>query len=157
MRARAGKASVYRRWPSKGQLVLDAVTRMGHREVALDELPDTGTFRGDIMALIRPEAVDDGARRLTVMAGLTSTLAADVTGLAEAVHAASTEPWVVANRTLIQRAIDRGEVRVAVDVDTPTHVVPSMAAYRVAIERKPVDREFLVSVIDGVLLPALGL
>ena len=32
-----------------------------------------------------------------------------------------------------------------------------MAAYRVLILRKPVDREFLVSLIDGVVLPAVGL
>jgi AcrR family transcriptional regulator len=41
VRAKAGKATVYRRWPSKGQLVLDAITRMGHQEVDLDRLPDT--------------------------------------------------------------------------------------------------------------------
>jgi hypothetical protein len=32
-----------------------------------------------------------------------------------------------------------------------------MAAFRTLIERKPVDRDFLISLIDGVLLPALGL
>jgi hypothetical protein len=32
-----------------------------------------------------------------------------------------------------------------------------MAAYRTLVQRKPVDRDFLVSIIDGVVLPALGL
>jgi hypothetical protein len=48
-------------------------------------------------------------------------------------------------------------VRFAVDVETLSQVIPSMAAYRVAVERKPIDRDFLVTVIDGVFLPALGL
>lgn len=156
-RAKAGKATMYRRWASKGQLVLDAISRMGQQEVDLDELPDTGTIRGDLLALTGPELAGAGERRLKVMAGLTSMLASDQTGLAEAAHAASTEPWVWVNRILIQRAIDRGEVRVAVDVDTLAQVVPSMAAFRVAIERKPIDLDYLRRLIDGVLLPALGL
>jgi hypothetical protein len=32
-----------------------------------------------------------------------------------------------------------------------------MASHRTLMLRKPVDREFLISVIDGVLLPAVGL
>ncbi|MCU1599238.1 MAG: AcrR family transcriptional regulator, partial [Glaciihabitans sp.] len=36
-------------------------------------------------------------------------------------------------------------------------VTPSMAAYRVLILRKPVDRAFLISLIDGVLMPAVGI
>lgn len=156
-RAKAGKATMYRRWASKGQLVLDAISRMGQQEVDLGQLPDTGTIRGDLLALTGPEVSGAGERRLKVMAGLTSMLASDQTGLAEAAHAASTEPWVRVNRILIQRAMDRGEVRVAVDVDTLAQVVPSMAAFRVAIERKPIDGDYLSSLIDGVLLPALGL
>ncbi|ASO20451.1 AcrR family transcriptional regulator [Actinoalloteichus hoggarensis] len=157
VRAKAGKATVYRRWPSKGSLVVDAIARLGRREVGLDELPDTGTIRQDLRALFRPEMLQDGERRFRVMAGLTSLLVSDRSGLAQAAHAASTEPWVTVNRTLIQRAIDRGEVRVAADVETLAQVVPSMAAYRVVVERKPIDPDFLIAVIDGVLLPALGL
>ncbi|MFG7940506.1 TetR/AcrR family transcriptional regulator [Streptomyces cacaoi] len=156
-RAKAGKATMYRRWPSKEHLVLDAVTRMGQREVDLDHLPDTGTVRGDMMALISPETVADGERRLQVMAGLATLLTADPTGLAQAVHTASIEPWISVNRTLIQRGVDRGEVRGHVDIDTLARTIPSMAAYRVAMERKPIDADFLVTLINGIILPALGL
>jgi len=56
----------------------------------------------------------------------------------------------------MRRAQERGEVSPGADIDTIAMVSPSMAAYRVLILRKPVDREFLVSLIDGVILPALG-
>jgi hypothetical protein len=58
---------------------------------------------------------------------------------------------------LMRRAIDRGEISPDCDIETLSLVVPSMAAYRVLILRKPVDRAFLESLIDGVLMPAVGL
>src|SRR5690242_2947994 len=46
--ARASKATVYRRWPSKAELVLAAFIE-GVRQVAV--APDTGTLRGDLLRL----------------------------------------------------------------------------------------------------------
>src|SRR6201991_2148874 len=46
--ARASKATLYRRWPTKAELVLAAFVE-GTRQVAVD--PDTGTLRGDLLAL----------------------------------------------------------------------------------------------------------
>ncbi|MCU1528622.1 MAG: TetR family transcriptional regulator, partial [Frondihabitans sp.] len=51
----------------------------------------------------------------------------------------------------------RGEIPADVDVETLSMISASMVSYRVMILRKPVDRDFLVSLIDGVLLPAVGL
>ena len=53
-RAKAGKATLYRRWPSKAELVIDAVACMKAGDLDLDDLPDTGTLRGDLVAMIRP-------------------------------------------------------------------------------------------------------
>ena len=46
--ARASKATIYRRWPTKAELVLAAFVE-GTRQVAVD--PDTGTLRGDLLRL----------------------------------------------------------------------------------------------------------
>lgn len=154
VRARAGKATVYRRWSSKSDLVLDAVARMKRNQVDLDRLPDTGTLRGDLVALMGPETMVEEGYKLTVMAGLVSMLSHH-TGLADVVNAAIHEPWVEVHRVLIQRAVDRREIPASTDIETVAEVMPSMAAYRVLIQRRPVDRDFLVSLIDGVLLPAL--
>ncbi len=154
VRAKAGKATVYRRWSSKEELVLDAVARMKRSQVDLGRLPDTGTLRGDLVALIKPQSIAEGQHRLKVMAGLTSMLSHDP-GLAEAVNTVVNEPWVDAYRVFFQRAIGRGEIGIPTELEMLLQVVPSMAAFRVLIQRKPVDRDFLVSLIDGVLLPAL--
>jgi len=155
-RAKAGKATVYRRWASKGELVVDAISCMKKNDIDLDNLPDTGTLRGDLVAMIRPHALQDGEKKLQVMAGITSMLARDPP-LADAVTAAIVEPRASLNRRLMRRAIERGEISPDTDVDTLAMIVPSMTAYRVLILQKPVDREFLLSLIDGVLLPAVGL
>src|SRR5438270_12477802 len=50
-RARTGKASIYRRWPSRFELVVDALE---HTLPSLtEETPDTGTVRGDLLVLLR--------------------------------------------------------------------------------------------------------
>jgi AcrR family transcriptional regulator len=155
-RAKAGKATLYRRWSSKGELVIDAVACMKKGDLDYAQLPDTGTLRGDLIAMIKPHSIDDGEKKLQIMAGLMSMLSR-VPELAEAANAAIVEPRAAANRILMRRAVDRGEISADCDIDVLSLVTPSMAAYRVLILRKPVDREFLVSLIDGVLLPAVGL
>lgn len=155
-RAKAGKATLYRRWPSKAELVIDAVACMKQGDYRPDKLPDTGTLRGDLVAMIKPHSISDGERKLQVMAGVVSMLSRDPQ-LADAVNQAITEPRAAINRLLMQRAIDRGEIRADADIETIAHIGPSMAAYRVLVQRLPVDRAFLVAMIDGVVLPALGI
>jgi len=153
-RASAGKATIYRRWSSKEALILDAVTRMKRQQVDLEHLPDTGTLRGDLIALFKPQSVEESERKLNVMTGLASLLSAHQ-GLAEAVHAAVVDPWATAHYQLMQRAVDRGEISALADITTASQIIPSMAAYRALIQRKPFEQDFLITLIDGVLLPAL--
>ncbi|MGT2427086.1 TetR/AcrR family transcriptional regulator [Amnibacterium kyonggiense] len=155
-RAKAGKATLYRRWPSKADLVLDAVSCMKQAQSRIEDLPDTGTLRGDFIAMIRPHSMEDAERRMRVMGAVVSMLSRDP-DLADAVNEAITEPRARLNRVLIERAIARGEVSADVEVDTIAHISPSMTAYRTLVQRKPVDREFLIGLIDGIVLPALGL
>ncbi|CAN5328450.1 TetR/AcrR family transcriptional regulator [soil metagenome] len=152
-RAKAGKATLYRRWSSKSDLVLDAVACMKSID---PELPDTGTLRGDLIAMIKPPNLRDAERKLNVMAGIISMIAR-TPSLADAAYGALVEPRVNANRQLMQRAIDRGEIAADCDIETISVVSTSMVSYRTLMLRKPVDREFLVSIIDGVVLPALGI
>lgn len=155
-RAKAGKATVYRRWASKGELVIDAVACMKTADIDFDALPDTGTLRGDLIAMIKPHSIEEGAKKLQVMAGLVSMLAKHPE-LVDAVREAVTEPRVRVNRIFLRRAIERGEIPADVDVDLLAQVGGAMATHRTLILRKPVDRAFVLSIIDGVILPACGI
>ena len=153
-RAKAGKATLYRRWSSKGELVIDAVACM--KTIDLDTLPDTGTLRGDLVAMIKPHSIEDSQRKLKIMTGLLSMLSKDPE-LADTALASIMEPRVAANRILLRRAIERGEIAASVDVEAIAVLSQAMATYRVMILRKPVDRAFILSVLDSVILPAVGL
>jgi AcrR family transcriptional regulator len=155
-RAGAGKATVYRRWASKNELVLDAVACLKKTDLDSMPIPDTGTLRGDLVAMIRPPTIDDAERKLKVMAGLASMLSS-APDLAEAANEAIVEPRARINRMLLNRAVERGEISADVDIQLVSLISPSMVAYHSLIQRKPVDREFLITVIDGVILPAVGL
>lgn len=153
-RASAGKATIYRRWSSKEDLILDAVSRMKSKMVDLDHLPDTGKLRDDLLALFKQQSVEEAERRLKIMIELASMLSAQQ-GLADAINAAIVEPWANAHRILMQRARERGEIADAADIETAAQIIPALVAYRSIIQRKPFDKEFLVTLIDGILLPAL--
>ena len=153
-RAKAGKSTFYRRWPSKEHLVLEAVARMKQDQVDLEHLPDTGALRTDILGLFRPASVKDGERKLRVMTGLSAMLATHP-GLAEAANDVIVEPWSAALRLLMRRAAERREIPATAAIDTLARVIPEMAAYRSLIQRKPFELAFLTALVDNVLLPAL--
>ena len=153
-RAGAGKATIYRRWTSKTELVIDAVEHLKRIQVDLEDLPDTGTLRGDLLGLFKPPSIEETERRLKSMAGLASLLSQDQ-ALADAANAAVIQPWAEAHYTLMQRAAQRGEIAADADLSTLSKVLPSMAAYRTLVQRQPFDQDFLLSMVDGVILPAL--
>lgn len=155
-RAKAGKATVYRRWSSKAELVLDAVACMKQGEIDLDDLPDTGTLRGDLVAMIRTPSIRDGERKLKVMAGIVSMIARSPE-LAAAAQEALVEPRATVNRIFFRRAIERGEVPADIDVEKLCIIGPALVAYSVLMLGRPVDRDFLISNIDQVILPAAGI
>lgn len=154
-RAGAGKATVYRRWPSKADLVIDAVACMKKRDLDPAQLPDTGTLRGDLIALVRAPSAADADRKMHVMGGILSLMSREPE-LARTAYAAILQPRITANRILLERARDRGETRPDIDVDRLAALMPAMSSFRTLAQREPITREFLISLIDDVLLPAAG-
>jgi AcrR family transcriptional regulator len=150
-RAKAGKATVYRRWPSKADLVIDAFV---NEALGAADLPDTGSLRGDALALARRLWDDDApVPRARVMVGLISALLAHPE-LRETLATISRPPQSVVEE-LYRRAVSRGEIPEPEDLDLIGLVIPSMCIFRLVTTGEPPTPEFLEKVIDTVLLPSL--
>ncbi|WP_203754167.1 TetR/AcrR family transcriptional regulator [Cellulomonas chitinilytica] len=148
-RAGAGKATLYRRWPSKVLLTVDAIVCGPGARMTIDDVPDTGTLRGDLLAVRFGRRRDDDN---ALMSGLMPVIKGDPQ-LATVFHEQFVRTRVVLMRALLERARLRGELRADVDLDMVATVPPAMISYRKVIEGGYVDEEFVVRMIDSVILP----
>lgn len=148
-RSGAGRATVYRRWASKLELVIDALDGLRPLEPA----PDSGSLRGDLDALCAQLTRADGGRALTVVQGLASVLGRDPE-LMDAFNQHFVAPRRAALEQLFRRAVDRGEMGPRPDYELLTAIVPALMLHRMLIGGAAPDPDFALRVIDQVLLPA---
>lgn len=152
-RARAGKGALYRRWPSKAGLVVDAIADW-HRRQAPASFPDTGSLRGDLEAIAAamPESGDvSGREYVSLVAGLSTAAARDPELGALLSEQVLGRPRR-ALRELLQRAVARGEIAPDRDLTLVPDVMMGLNLLRM-VAGKAVDREYLRTVFDEVLLP----
>jgi AcrR family transcriptional regulator len=155
-RAHAGKGALYRRWPSKEALVVDAVIawRSARSPIAI---PDTGSVRGDLDAALAAmrEFDDRDEAVLTVCLGLVTAARRDPE-LAAAIDANLLEVPRHALREVFDRAVTRGEIPPDRDLSLVPDVILGLNFVRSMIG-KPLDNVFVRRVFDDVILPlALG-
>ncbi len=152
-RAKASKATMYRRWSSKVELVRDALGWMNRSHLDLENLPDTGNLREDLLLLIKPQSMAEEERKFRVLAGLGSFL--QHSEMSEAGAAGIFDDWADANLRLMKRAAARGKISEHADLELACRVITSTSAFRGLVERKPFEKAFYAALLDGLLLPAL--
>ena len=151
--ARASKATLYRRWETKSALVVDAVLR--HKGAALATVPDEGSLRADLLALVAPKA----GRRAH---GETRAVAAVFTALLTDPEFASEfrSRFVDARRAIgeavVERARARGEVTTDVDGGLLTASLAGIVLHRAFVLGETVDQTVLEQIVDSIILPAAG-
>ncbi|GAA4630849.1 TetR/AcrR family transcriptional regulator [Actinoallomurus vinaceus] len=152
-RTRSSKATLYRQWGGKAELVAKAI-RHGKPGRIADV--DTGSLRGDLHALVSHE--DDPAMEQTssLMRGLAMAIHHNP-DLRRAFREQLIEPEMTEFRRVFQRAVDRGEVRADNPaLDYVVHMMLGAFAARDLIDDEPPTQAFLHSYLDAVVLPALG-
>ncbi len=148
--ARASKATVYRRWPSKAELVLAAFIE-GCRQVAV--APGTGTLRGDLLRL--GEVICQQARQ---QAGTIRAVMVEVSRH-PALHEAMQSQFLDQRKALIQdvlhEAAGRGEIDAAAISDELWDLLPGYLIFRSIMPNRPPTEHTVQALVDDVLVPSL--
>jgi AcrR family transcriptional regulator len=150
-RSGVGKATIYRRYGSKEELVTAAIK---HLNVDFPEPPDTGTLLGDFAATA--SSVLAGAER-TGFAPLVARLLSEVANDPD-MHTLFTENLVAPRRrvvgSIVDRAKARGEIRSDIDTSLAVDLIVGPAIYRMLLSGGDLSQvgnpaEILTSVLDG--------
>ncbi|MCP2167343.1 TetR/AcrR family transcriptional regulator [Goodfellowiella coeruleoviolacea] len=150
-RAHASKATIYRRWRNKAELVKAALDAYDAEFNLV--IPDTGELRGDLVAVL--EALRDKAtdRYLALLNALISAAKYDPV-LAAALHEHQADDELSPFTACLQRAVARGEAPAEVDT-TLVHDVAEALIMRQLTVDLPFDDAFINRVVDRVLLPLI--
>ncbi|MET3176591.1 UNVERIFIED_ORG: AcrR family transcriptional regulator [Arthrobacter sp. UYCu721] len=152
-RARASKASLYRRWRDRVQLVLDAAYHVMPNQAAV---PDTGSLREDILTVMRQLVLQlEGPAGLAIRGLLGETL--QNPEVAGEVREYSRGNSAKVMRELVARAVARGECDPAMVTDRRLEAGPAMLRQRFIFTDGPISDEYLEETVDEVILPLFGL
>jgi AcrR family transcriptional regulator len=149
--ARAGKATIYRRWDSKLDLVIDSCNQLVSEHIPA---PDTGSLAGDLREFLAAFA--------TFLSGPAGKAAQALVGelphepeLAEAFR----KSFLRSQRDVLRAVLERATARREVDEEAPKGMAVELAGaaliYRLMLTGDPLDEQFVDRLVDDVLLPLL--
>lgn len=148
-RSGVAKTTIYRHWPERTDLIVDACSRMTDGDEAP---PDTGSFEDDVRAILMKLAeLLSTARWATILPSIVDAAErdpriAEVHGKLQRWHAAPL-------RTALQRAAERGEIPSGADHTAIVAALRGPLYFRRWFSREPMDAAFVDFVIHAVLTP----
>lgn len=148
-RAGTSRAVLYRRWRNKADLVIAAMRK--HTPMLSGEVPDTGSLRGDVLALLKRMS-DRLAERGPE---LTYGLLADYFGNADVFAELHEQVGQIGTRvmaTILQRAADRGEARDEIPAIIATLPI-DLFRHQLFVTRTPPPERVLTEIVDDVFMP----
>jgi len=152
--ARAGtsRSVISRRWPNRAELLVAAIRH--HTSFAAFDPADTGTLRGDVLALLRHMSAGVGE-----IAGVLSFLVADyfnATGLPPSdlrARAIAGDTDVMA--TILQRAVEGGEIKADRVSPRIASLPVDLVRHDLIMNQAPVPDDTLIEIVDRIFLPLL--
>ncbi len=152
-RAHASKATMYRRWPGKADLVADALRR--HADGRAPELPDTGSLRGDLLAVVTAiastfDASDGGPTLIGLVAAVRADPALrDV--VRRQIDERSRQDGALIGRRAVARGESAGQERIPLAIGV---AVAHLFLHTVLGEAPPAAAE-QQAFVDRILLPLI--
>ncbi len=151
-RAKASKATLYRRWSSKTSLVIDALCAVKDNDQAV---PDQGSLRDDLVASFCSEGSITNPRQLALFSSVLTAMVRDPE-FAEAFRRDVLGPKIATQRVVYERARARGELRDDVDLALIGPALPGILLHRFFVLGEVPDRAAVERVVDHIILPAVS-
>lgn len=148
-RAKASKATLYRRWTNKVSLVIDAL----QHSKGPTEIPDTGNLRDDLRGLMCAEGGLGDPQSVAMFAAVLTAIARDAE-FGAAFRAQVVGPKIAASQQIWERARERGEIREDADLSLLEPALAGIVLHRVFVMGEAPDDELITRVIDQIILPA---
>lgn len=149
--AKAGKATLYRRWSTKSSLVVDAILRS--KEAFQLPVVDTGSLREDLIAMACSHGGLSDDRSAQIMAGIITALHHDP-DFASEFRTRVVQPKLEASRAVFDRARARGEITADLDLDLLAPALAGVILHRSFVLGLPADEKTVTRVVDEIILPA---
>ncbi|WP_328301185.1 TetR/AcrR family transcriptional regulator [Streptomyces sp. NBC_00435] len=151
--AHTGKAALYRRWPSKADLVADALRTA---LPPLGRIPDLGSVREDLYALcVRMREVMRSRAGQALRAVLHECDHSHADRFRGLIRSGLHEPAHKLIQELVRRGIDRGDVRSDATDALLADVIPALMMYRAKVCGSEWGDAEIAEMIDGVMVPLL--
>lgn len=149
--AGVGKATIYRRWRTKQDLVVDTIADLNRAEMSP---PDTGSLEGDLRAMLQSLVGlingPAGAATLSLLSTVPHQPA-----LAEAFRDGPLGVWRHGFEEIWARAEERGEVRPGLASSVAAETASSLLVQRWLLTGRPVDDAYADEVLGSVIMPLL--
>ncbi|MDP9461603.1 MAG: TetR/AcrR family transcriptional regulator [Actinomycetota bacterium] len=149
--AGVGKATIYRRWRTKQDLVVDTISDLNRAEAAP---PDTGSLEGDLRQMLRSLVTvitgPTGAATLSLLSTVPHQPA-----LAEAFRNGPLAVWRQSFEEIWSRAEQRGEVQPDVAGSVVAETTSALLVQRWLLTGRPIDEAYADEVLDTVVLPLI--
>ena len=150
-RAHASKATIYRSWPDKPELVTEALIKK-FSDTPLP--PDTGSLRGDLLAMMSQACTITNSADGAVITGV-MTAATLNPQLATTLYECMYESKKTVHEAILLRAVERGEVDSVKSTALLHEVAHALILMRKLWTTEPLDDEFSHHIVDDVLIPLL--
>lgn len=150
IRARTSKATIYRRWSGKADLVAAALRLYAGNETM--PIAESDSLRGDLIAMLR--ALRDKFQRTdrALFSGLIRAMLADPE-LARIMRAQIAHNKAMVSELIAGRAVRRGEA--VPDLEIIREVAPAQLIIRLVITGESVDDDYIGELVDDIVLPLL--
>ncbi|WP_026361391.1 TetR/AcrR family transcriptional regulator [Amycolatopsis nigrescens] len=143
-RAGVGKQTIYRWWPSKAAVVMEAINEQAENAISM---PDSGDIVADLRSQMRSVVAFLAGDMAETVAGVIGAAQTDP-ALATALHEIAVEPHIARSHKRLEAARRQGQIRADTDLDAIVELLFSPLYFRLLLRAEPVSEAQVDATLD---------